>query len=120
MKTPSQPSPTNLSDELKTILDNFARWTIQNVEHGIYIPLPSPETEAAITAVYAEAIRSTVPEKKDPQARHLFETDNGTMVDTVLPPYINGFNAAIDTFTASLQEAGLLPTNGSDGGSADT
>jgi len=33
---------------LQERLDKFAQWTTNNVEHGIYIPLPSPETTQAI------------------------------------------------------------------------
>ena len=37
-----------MSDRLEEILERFAEWTIKNVEHGIYIPLPSPETKQAL------------------------------------------------------------------------
>jgi len=47
---------------LDEILDKFATWTIQNVEHGIYIPLPSPETEQAILEAVNEIIGNTIPE----------------------------------------------------------
>ena len=45
---------TKTNDKLDEILEQFARWTIQNVEHGIYIPLPSPEATQAIEALIKE------------------------------------------------------------------
>ena len=43
---------SNLTAE---ILEGFAKWTINNVEHGIYIPLPSPEAERQINELIREA-----------------------------------------------------------------
>ena len=42
---------TKQQSELEEILKRFAEWTINNVEHGIYISLPSPETSQAIQAL---------------------------------------------------------------------
>lgn len=41
---------------LDEILTKFAEWTIKNVEHGIYIPLPSPKALQAICLLNEEAI----------------------------------------------------------------
>jgi hypothetical protein len=51
---------TTQPDEIEKILDLFAKWTINNVEHGIYIPLPSPETHQAITTMINEAQTNAV------------------------------------------------------------
>ena len=50
--------------ELEDILKQFAEWTIKNVEHGIFIPLPSPETEHAIKDHFHQALLSGLPEKQ--------------------------------------------------------
>lgn len=43
----NNPTPQS-TDRLDEILTKYAEWTINNVNHGIYIALPSPETKAAI------------------------------------------------------------------------
>jgi hypothetical protein len=52
MKNPPQPDITRTIEE---ILDEFAKWTINNVEHGIYIPLPSPEAVQKLVTLVNEA-----------------------------------------------------------------
>jgi len=49
---PPQPDITRTIEE---ILDEFAKWTINNVEHGIYIPLPSPEAVQKLVTLVNEA-----------------------------------------------------------------
>lgn len=38
------------------ILEDYAKWTIKNVEHGIYIPLPSPEASRQLFEATMEII----------------------------------------------------------------
>lgn len=65
---------TSDSTELDRILDNFSLWVIKNVEHGIYIPLPSPEAKAQILSRFCpvEDIRKaikTAKKESDPVLR---------------------------------------------------
>lgn len=70
--TPSQPSPTNLSDELKTILDKHAEYYIRETMRFFQNEGVSPALSkdnpgdlnalAAITAAYAEAINEVIGE----------------------------------------------------------
>jgi hypothetical protein len=43
-----------MDNKIDEALERFAKWTIANVEHGIYIPLPSPETKAALEQLFKE------------------------------------------------------------------
>lgn len=72
--------------------------------------VPSQKAEkalAAITTAYAEAIRSAVPEKRDPT---IYQFSNGALERNL---YNQGYNVAIDTFTTNLKNQGLL-SNGKD------
>ena len=155
--TPSQPSPTNLSDELDKLIKDYGIGLVvcAACKHDVYSHywngagngensgwdschakdcsckgewsepesntidscgwlkrefVPDANFKTAITAAYAEAIRSTVPEK-----RKMDSPNGGDMcpycyedVEGGLTPFNDGFNRAISTFTANLQKEGLL------------
>lgn len=51
--------------KLDEILDSYAAWTIKNVEHGIYIPLQSPEAKVALLTLYKETMLELIGEDED-------------------------------------------------------
>lgn len=98
-----QPSPTNLSDELENILDDLvAPYTDFLTEKGLKeVGKDIDDAKAAITAAYAEAIRSAVPEKltEPPEDCSGKDYSLGQMA---------GHNAVIDEVTKQLTAKGLL------------
>lgn len=104
--TPSQPSPTNLSDELREkvrgILNDLY---VKAVTAGVYqYELAESdnfdERIDAITAAYAEALLECVPEKvADNIGSSSSEHEHG---------FRRGFNAALDTLLENLKEHGLI------------
>lgn len=94
----TQPSPTNLNDELTAALLDLSN------KFNCYATRLSPEhnlilnAKAAITAAYAEAIRECVPEKRDwfayPDTQEATERDS--------------YNAATETLLKNLKEHGLI------------
>lgn len=103
-----KPSPTNLSDELDRVLIALSRFGVKYPDTIDETWPPIIEAKAAITAAYAEAIKGCVPSKLFDMAETSPEQE----------AYMQGNNAAIDTFTANLQKEGLLPNNASDEGGA--
>lgn len=127
-----QPSPTNLSDELRgkltTILTHT--WYLHTElrcadktgkkKEDVLIPgsqfqvTPSDKTLdevlAAITAAYAEAIRSAVPEKRDTKTGEYECAHCGSKHAVYQPVHSsdNAYNAAIDTMLKNLKERGLI------------
>ena len=49
---------TKPTPDVRGILEQYAKLIIENVEHGIYIPLPSPKIEQAITELNKQAIEN--------------------------------------------------------------
>lgn len=56
--------------KIDEVLDTFAKWTIQNVEHGIYVPLPSPEAKQQL---YQLILDEVIGEDDDILRRPTFE-----------------------------------------------
>lgn len=108
-----KPSPTNLSDELREkIRELLAHADYSNNMADVW---SEDAIIDAITAAYAEAIRSAVPQWAD----EAYYTKHPVVWKPIAPEsnaehYDAGFNQAIDTFTTNLKNQGLLP-NGKDG-----
>ena len=98
-----QPSPTNLSDELKGRLQTTIWMASRIGEDLMRNQNLMDEAVRQITAAYAKAIRECVPEKKDsvPAANDLYERSEQI-------GYADGFNAAINTLLKNLKERGLI------------
>ena len=99
--------------DILAILEQYAKLIIENVEHGIYIPLPSPRAEQAITDYYL----GLLPEKKessDPKwhnEMHPPEPDEDEEIsfatsEKILRSENDGFNQCRNLMEASIRGGG--------------
>lgn len=79
--------------DLDKLLEKHYLWAVQNVEHGIYIALPSPETKSAIQHLIDRAtLQARIDEVKDA----IF---NVGFAESEKTPGVNGLEYRLATLT---------------------
>jgi hypothetical protein len=108
--TLSDHTADSAAERIDEILDRFAKWTITSVEHGIYIPLPSPETKAALLQLIEEVANEAASDELI-QIRNIEWSvydgaADGTVVGVLLEDIARKIHAHIDDRLAALRAEG--------------